>query len=77
MLVVGNQPDTTFKYSTEHIHMCLMTNDGACDGKMDSHDGEVRLCRMKIWSKRYDPTTWAKEGKTGFYFRQIFHENKA
>ena len=67
----------TLKDSTEHIQGCLMTYDGACDGNMESHDGVVRLCRMRIWSNRYDPTTWAKESKTGYYFGQISHENKA
>ena len=56
---------------------CLMTYDGACDGNIESHDGVVRLCRMRIWSNLYDPTTWAKESKTEYYFGQIFHENKA
>ena len=42
-----------------------MTYDGACDGNMESHDNVVRLCRMRIWSNRYDPTTWVKESKTG------------
>ena len=51
----------TLKDSTEHIQGCLMTYDGACDGNMESHDGVVRLCRMRIWSDRYDSTTWAKE----------------
>ena len=68
---------TTLNDSTEHIQGCLMTYDGACDGNMESHDGVVRLCRMRIWSNRYDPTTWAKESKTGYYFGQISHENKA
>ena len=54
-----------------------MTYDGACDGNMESHDGVVRLGRMRIWSNRYDPTTWAKASKTGYYFGQITHENKA
>ena len=54
-----------------------MTNDGACDGNMESHDGAVRLCGMRIWSNRNDPTTWAKERKTVYYFGQISHENKA
>ena len=56
---------TTLKDSTEHIQWCLMTYEGAFDGNMESRDGEVRLCRMRIWSHRYDPTTWAKESKTG------------
>ena len=51
---------TTLKDSIEHIQGCLMTYDGACDGNMESQDGIVRLCRMRIWSNRYDPTTWAK-----------------
>ena len=49
---------------------------GACDGNMESHNAVVRLCRMRIWSSRYDPTIWIKEGKTGYYFGQISHENE-
>ena len=47
----------TFKDSTEYIQGCLMTYAGACDANMESHDGVVRLSRMKIWPNRYDPTT--------------------
>ena len=54
-----------------------MTYYGAFDGNMESHDGVVRLCMMRIWSNRYDPNTWTKESKTGYYFGLIFHENKA
>ena len=32
---------------------------------------------MRIWSNRYDPNSWVKESKTGYYFWQISHENKA
>ena len=50
-----------------------MTYYGACDGNMESYDGIVRLCRIKIWSNRYHPTTWAKESKPEYYFGQISH----
>ena len=61
------------KDSTEHSHGRLM----ACDEIIESQDGVLRLCRIRVWSNRYDPTTWTKESKTGYYFGQIFHENKA
>ena len=61
----------TLKDSTEHIQGCLMTYYGACDGNKESHDGVIRLFRMKIWSNRYDLTTWTKESKTAYYFGQI------
>ena len=54
-----------------------MTYGGACDGNMESQDGVLMLCRIRIWSNQYDPTTWAIESKMGYYFGQIFHENKA
>ena len=54
-----------------------MTYDGAGDGNMESHDGVLRLYRMRIWSNRYDSTTWSKESKTEYYFGKISHENKA
>ena len=54
-----------------------MTYDGACDDNMESHDGVVRLCRMRTCFNRYDPKTWTKESKMGYYFGQISHENKA
>ena len=75
--VIKRVLSTTLIDSTEHIQGCLMTYDGACDRNMESHDGVVSLCRMIIWSYRYDPTTWAKECKTGYYFGKISHENKA
>ena len=49
----------------------------------ESHDGVVRVCLMRIWSNRYDLTTWALdptiylESKTGYYFGLISFENKA
>ena len=59
-----------------HIQGCLMTNDGACDGNIESHDGVVRLYRMRIRSNRYDPTTWAKESKTGYYLGKFLMKIK-
>ena len=46
----------------------------ACDGSMESQDGVESLCKMRIWSNRYDHTTWAKESKTGNHYGQIYHE---
>ena len=43
-------------------------SNGACHGKIKSQNGVIGLCKMKIRSNRYDPTTWAKESETRYYF---------
>ena len=67
----------TLKDSTKHSQGCLMAYYGARDGSKQSQDCVVMICRMRLWSNRYDTITWAKESKTGYYFGQIYHENKA
>ena len=56
-----------------------MTYYGVCDSNIESHDCEVRPCRIRIGSHRYDPTSWAKKKQTGYYFgkipMKIKHEN--
>ena len=70
-------PTFSIRGSTEHIQRCLLTYYDDCDGNMESHDGVVRLSRLRILSNRYNPTTWAKESKTGYFLGQIYHENKS
>ena len=67
----------TLKDSKYHSQGCLMTYYDACDGSIESQDSVGGLCRVRIWSNRYDPTAWAKESKTGYYFGQVSLENKA